>query len=322
MSDPEDARLAPPRMVDAEAVERALDFPSLVAALDEAFKVGREVPLRHHHPIPQPAGRDAMLLLMPAWSRGGAVGIKIVTVYPDNGRRDLPAVLGTYLLLDGRTGAPRAVIDGRMLTLRRTAAASALAASRLARPDARRLVMVGTGALSPHLARAHAAVRPIKEVLVWGRRRDRAEAVARILAAEGLDARAADDLADAVRGADVVSCATLASEPLVRGEWLAPGTHLDLVGGFTPTMREADDEAVRRARIFVDTREGALHEAGDLVQPLADGVIGPAAILGDLFDLARGTVAGREAPDEITYFKSVGTALEDLAAAELVVSRL
>lgn len=313
---------APPRMVDAATVERTLDYPSLVSALDEAFRAGREVPLRHHHPIPQPAGRDAMLLLMPAWSRGGAVGIKIVTVYPDNGRRGLPAVIGTYLLLDGATGAPRAVIDGSMLTVRRTAAASALAASRLARGDARRLVIVGTGALAPHLVRAHAAVRPIREVVVWGRRREAAAALAQRLADEGFAATATSDLAGAVRTADIVSCATLADQPLVRGEWLSLGCHLDLVGGFTPTMREADDEAVRRARIFVDTREGALHEAGDLVQPIAAGVITRADVVGDLFDLARGTVPGRESAEEITYFKSVGTALEDLAAAELVVQRL
>ncbi|BBK29429.1 ornithine cyclodeaminase [Stella humosa] len=313
---------AAPRIVDAATVQRTLDFPSLVHALDEAFRAGREVPLRHHHPIAQPAGRDAMLLLMPAWSRGGAVGIKIVTVYPDNGRRGLPAVIGTYLLLDGATGAPKAVIDGSMLTVRRTAAASALAASRLARADAGRLVIVGTGALAPHLVRAHAAVRPIRQVAVWGRRREAAETLARTLSEEGFAAEAVGDLGRAVRDADIVSCATLANEPLVRGEWLAPGCHLDLVGGFTPTMREADDEAVRRARIFVDTREGALHEAGDLVQPIAAGVIGAGDVVGDLFDLARGTVPGREHDDEITYFKSVGTALEDLAAAELVVQRL
>lgn len=313
---------AAPLIVDAATVERTLDYPALVSTLDEAFRAGREVPLRHHHPIPQPAGRDAMLLLMPAWSRGGAVGIKIVTVYPDNGRRGLPAVIGTYLLLDGATGAPRAVIDGSMLTVRRTAAASALAASRLARADARRLVIVGTGALAPHLVRAHAAVRPLGEIVVWGRRREAAEGLAGRLAEEGFAASATADLASAVREADIVSCATLAEQPLIRGEWLPPGCHLDLVGGFTPNMREADDEAVRRARIFVDTREGALHEAGDLVQPIAAGVISRADVVGDLFDLARGTVPGRESQEEITYFKSVGTALEDLAAAELLVQRL
>ncbi|MGE0724029.1 MAG: ornithine cyclodeaminase family protein [Alphaproteobacteria bacterium] len=309
-------------MIDAAAVERALDFPSLVAALDAAFRDGREVPPRHHHAIPQPSGKDAVLLLMPAWSRGGAVGIKIVTVYPDNRERGLSGVLGTYLLLDGATGAPRAVMDGTMLTRRRTAAASALAASYLARRDASRMVMVGTGALAPHLVHAHAAVRPIREVAVWGRRPEAAADLARRLAADGFAARATDDLAAAVALADLVSCATPSTAPLVRGAWLRPGTHVDLVGGFTPVMREVDDEAVRRARIFVDGRADALHEAGDLIQPIRAGVISEASIIADLFDLARAQAKGRGGADEITLFKSVGTALEDLAAAELVLTRL
>ena len=308
-------------MVDAATVERVLDFPSLVAALDAAFRDGRDVPLRHHHVIPQPTGRDAMLLLMPAWSARGPVGIKIVTVYPDNRSHGLSGVLGTYLLLDGATGAPRAVIDGTMLTRRRTAAASALAASRLARKDARRMVMVGTGALAPHLVHAHAAMRPIREVAVWGRRPAAAAALARRLADDGFEARAVDDLAAAVAAADLVTCATPSTEPLVRGAWLRPGTHVDLVGGFTPTMREVDDEAVGRARVFVDTRADALHEAGDLIQPIRRGTITEAAVIADLFDLARGKATGRRDDQEITLFKSVGTALEDLAAAELVLAR-
>ncbi|MGE0717449.1 MAG: ornithine cyclodeaminase family protein [Alphaproteobacteria bacterium] len=309
-----------PRTIDGATVERVLDFPSLVEALRTAFREGREVPPRHHHPVAQPSGRDAMLLLMPAWSSGGAVGIKIVTFYPDNGARGLPTVLGTYLLLDGETGAPVAVIDGSMLTLRRTAAASALAASYLARADAARMVMVGTGALAPNLVRAHAAVRPIREVAVWGRDPAKAAAVAATLADEGFRATVAHDLAAAVRAADLVSCATPANAPLVQGEWLAPGCHVDLVGGFTPAMRETDDAVVRRARIYVDTSE-AVHEAGDLVQPIRAGVIAEGDIRGDLFGLTRGEVAGRGSADEITFFKSVGIALEDLAAAELVVAR-
>jgi len=315
------AGLVPPAIVDAAAVARRLDFPSLVDALDAGFRAGCEVPLRHHHPIPQPDGSDAMLLLMPAWRTGGAVGVKIATVYSGNGAHGLPAVLASYLLLDGRTGAPRAVIDGRMLTLRRTAAASALAARYLARPDAARLVMVGTGALAPHLVRAHAAMRPIREVLVWGRDPAKAEAMVAGLVGEPFTARVAGDLAEAVAGADVVSCATLARSPLVRGAWLSPGTHLDLVGGFTPDMREADDEAVARARVYVDTRAGALHEAGDIVQPLRSGVLAEDAVQGDLHDLSRGTAPGRRTEGEITLFKSVGTALEDLVAAELVMAR-
>ncbi len=228
--------------------------------------------------------------------------------------------------MDGATGAPLAVIDGQALTLWRTAAASALAATFLARKNASRLVMVGAGALAPYLVAAHASVRPIAEVLIWNRNPQRAEklaaelnerAITSPLRGDSIALAATADLEAAVRAADIVSCATLAAEPLVKGAWLKPGAHLDLVGAFTPKMREADDEAVRRARVFVDTRQGALKEAGDIVQPLEAGVIGESDIVGDLFDLCRGKVEGRTSPDEITLFKSVGTALEDLAAAIL-----
>lgn len=311
------------RVVGPEEVHRSLDDPSLIDALAAMFRDGCETPVRHHHRIAVPGGADGTLLLMPAWQTGGPVGVKLVTVFPDNGRRGLPAVMGAYLLLDGATGAPRALIDGPALTVRRTAAASALAARFLARADARRLLMAGTGALAPHLVRAHAAVRPIREVAIWGRSPDKAERLAAALAGDlpGVAVRTAPDLADAVRAADVVSCATLATEPLIRGAWLGPGQHLDLVGAYSPAMREADDEAVRRARLFVDTRAGALKEAGDLVQPLESGVIAEDDIAGDLFELTRGA-PGRRDDREITLFKSVGTALEDLAAARLVAQRL
>jgi alanine dehydrogenase len=312
------------RTLDAAAVDAALPIPALVDALDAAFREGRDVPLRHHHTVPVDADTaDGTLLLMPAWQRGRHLGIKIVTVFPDNHRAGLPAVIGSYLLLDGRTGATLATLDGTMLTWRRTAAASALAARRLARADAARLVMVGTGALAPHLVRAHCAVRPVREVRIWGRDPAKAAALAARLRGEGfaagLDVAAAPDLEAAVRDADLVSCATLSREPLVRGAWLRAGAHLDLVGGFTPAMREADDEAIRRGRVYVDTRQGALKEAGDVVVPLTAGVISEADVQGDLFDLARGTAPGRRTDAEITWFKSVGTALEDLAAAQLAV---
>jgi len=311
------------RVVGPEDVHRCLDYPALVDALAAQFRAGAETPLRHHHSIKVPGGADATLLLMPAWQMGDALGVKLVTVFPDNGRRGLPAVQGVYLLLDGATGVPRALIDGPALTARRTAAASALAARHLARPDARRLLMVGTGTLAPHLVRAHAAVRPIAEVAIWGRAPAKAERLAAELAGAlpGVAVRAVRDLESTVPWADIVSCATLATEPLIRGAWLRPGQHLDLVGAFTPKMREADDEVVRRARLFVDTRAGALKEAGDIVQPLAAGVIAERDIAGDLFDLARGG-PGRRGAEEITLFKSVGTALEDLAAARLVAERL
>ncbi|HSQ72204.1 MAG TPA: ornithine cyclodeaminase family protein, partial [Rubrivivax sp.] len=223
--------------------------------------------------------------------------------------------------LDRRSGAPLAVLHGDALTLRRTAATSALAAHHLARPDATTLLLVGPGRLAGWMARAHAALRPVlREVWVWGRRAAAAEALAAELAAEGLPARAAPELQAAVARAHIVCCATTSTEPLVCGEWLAPGTHLDLVGGFRPDMREVDDAAVARARIVADTYAGALAEAGDLVQPLARGVIRRDQVVAELAELLRGRVAGRRDTAEITLFKSVGTALEDLAAARCVLA--
>ena len=267
---------------------------------------------------------------MPAWTdfaadgaaRDGHIGVKIVTVSPDNNAIGKPAVMGLYLLLDGRTSEPQALIDGQRLTQWRTACASALAASYLARADAERLLVIGAGALSPFLAQAHAAVRPLKTIRIWNRTPANAEKVVADLVAKGLPAEAAQDLDAELAEADIVSSATISTTPLVTGARLKPGAHVDLVGGFTPDMREADDEAIRRARVFVDTRAGATKEAGDIVQPLASGVLKPEAIVADLAELTRGEKKGRESADEITLFKSVGAALEDLAAGIAVYRSL
>jgi len=308
------------RFIDAAAIDRALTFPALIAALREAFRGGTTVPVRHHHTIPRTGGADATFLLMPAWhdDPDGFIGTKLVTIFPDNHLRSRASVLGTYVLMEGATGEVVALLDGVALTLRRTAAASALAATYLARADSARMVMIGAGALAPRLIAAHASVRPIREVLVWNRNGARAAALAATLDRPGFSVRATDDLAAAIAAADIVSSATLSPDPLIRGEWLAPGTHVDLVGAFTPGMREADDAAIARARVHVDTRAGAGKEAGDIVQPLASGVLAQDAILGDLFDLVAARAPGRRTADEITLFKSVGTAIEDLAAAALV----
>ncbi len=311
------------RVFDGAAVDAALAYPGLVDILQSAFAKGAIAPPRHHHAMALAGRPEATLLLMPAWeasapgaaTAGRFLGVKSVTVFPDNAARGKPAVFGAYLLASAETGETLAVMDATRLTAWRTGAASALAARYLARPDATRLVMVGAGALAPCLIRAHASVRPIREVLIWNRTPARALALAATFAGSGLEVRVADDLERAVRGADIVSTATLSAEPLVQGAWLRAGTHVDCVGAYRPTMRETDDEVVRRARIFVDTRAGAFGEAGDLLQPIAAGVIGNAAVLGDLFDLCRGTTATRTGPDEITMFKSVGASIEDLAAA-------
>jgi ornithine cyclodeaminase len=309
------------RILSAADVEAALDWDSLIERLRQAFRRGAEVPVRHHHEIANPGGLEGTLLLMPAWQSGRHIGVKVVTIFPDNGEQGLPSVMGAYLLLDGKTGSPIALIDGPTLTLKRTAAASALASGYLSRPDCERLLMVGTGALAPYLVTAHAAVRPICNVLIWGRTPDKAAKLAKRLDRTDFRVAATDDLEAAAQGADIISCATLSRDPLVRGDWLRPGQHLDLVGAFRPDMRESDDQAIRRARVFVDTRDGATTEAGDIVQPIESGVLDPADVAGDLFGLTRGERAGRRYYDQITLFKSVGTALEDLAAAELAAER-
>ncbi len=303
--------------LDATEVERRLDFPTLIERLRDMFRAGCELPTRHHHPVRVPEAPEAILLLMPAWQVGKHIGVKTVTVFPGNGAKGLPAVMGIYTLLDGTTGQPLALIDGRMLTLRRTAAASALAASYLAREDAGHHLMIGTGALAPHLIQAHAAVRPIRRVSVWGRNAETARTLARSLQAKGLAVDATEDLEAAARSADIVTTATLSADPVVKGAWLKAGAHLDLVGAYTPKMRETDDDSVRRGRVYVDTRAGAMKEAGDIVQPLASGAL--KEVVGDLFELTRGQIGGRVSSGEITVFKSVGTALEDLAAAQLAI---
>jgi len=299
------------RVYSADEVHAALPWAALAHALEAAFAGAAEVPLRHAHALSE---RDT-LLLMPAWN-ARVVVLKLVTVIP----AAEATVQATVLVIDRASGEPLAVLDGEALTLRRTAATSALAAQHLARADARTLLVVGTGRLAGWMARAHVALRPgLQRVLVWGRRYEAAEALARTLAGEGLPVAATSELEAATRAACIVCCATTSTEPLVLGAWLAPGTHLDLVGGFTPRMREVDDAAVARARIVVDTYAGAMAEAGDLVQPLARGAIGREHVVAELAELLRGQREGRTDASEITLFKSVGTAIEDLAAAQTVI---
>jgi ornithine cyclodeaminase len=303
-----------PKIIDAASTRAALPMGPLVDALHAAFLAGAEVPLRHRHALPE----GASILMMPAWQGRTALGVKIVTVFPGNGARGLNAVSSTYLLCDGDTGQHLSILDGNEITGRRTAAASALAGRYLARADARHLLVIGSGHVAGLLPEAWAAVRDIAQLTVWNIRAAGAERLAAELRASGFNATAATDLPAAVATADIVSCATLSHTALVQGAWLRPGTHVDLVGAYMPTMCEADAEAVRRARVFIDT-DAALAEGGDVVQPLAAGIIGPDHIKGTLFSLCRGEAVGRESADQITLFKSVGSAIEDLAAAALVM---
>lgn len=300
----------------AEETRNLLPFDMLIEALREMFRANAVAPLRHHHHIPLVGLPEATLLLMPAWNPTGLGGVKIVNVNPGNATMGVPALCSSYLLFDVRSGQHLAMLDGGEITSRRTAAASALAASYLARADAHLLLVVGAGRVANNLADAFRVVRPIKEVEVWDVNPRKAEQLAERLTEEGFHARVAQDLQAAVSRADVVSCATLATDPLIAGAWLPQGLHLDLIGSFKPGMREADDDAVRRARVYIDTG-GALKESGDLIEPIRSGALAAERIAGDLSGLCGGTAPGRTNKQEITLFKATGSALADLAAATL-----
>jgi ornithine cyclodeaminase len=305
-------------IMGSEATRRALPFDRLIPALRGAFTGGANVPLRHHHFIPQPDGSKAVFLLMPGWQEAGRgyLGVKIVTIFPGNTVRGLPGLNSTYLLCDGATGAHLALIDGNQITVRRTVGISALASSFLAREDAKSLLIVGAGRVASVAAQAFREIRPISNVSVWDIDQSKAEELAHSLQAQGFEASATANLDVAASGADIISCATLSTFPLIRSEWLKPGTHLDLIGSFTPQMREADDRCFAKGRVFIDSGD-ALEESGDLIDPIRNGVITAADIVGTLSELCAGKISGRRNPEEITIFKAVGTALSDIAAGAL-----
>lgn len=305
---------------DGPAVARALPWPALIDAIErDVVAAGSYAPERTVHTVEVPGGADASLLLKPGWIVGDAIAVKAVTFFPDNGALGLATVNAGVLLFDANNGVFLGACDGNELTARRTAAASAVAAKRLVRDDVERLLVVGTGALSPMTAMAHASVRSYDLVEIWGRSTAKAEAVVSWLAAEGFAASVCVDLDASVSLADTITCVTGTTEPLVHGALLKPGCHVDLIGSFTPQMRESDNAVVERADVWVDTRsDGVL--AGDLAQPLADGLITLDDLQGDLSELISGTCPRRTSPEQITVFKSAGMALEDLAAAKLVFS--
>jgi len=307
---------ASPIIVDAARTRASLPFDRLIAALRDAFTAGADVPLRHHHFMPQPDGSTATILIMPAWQKS-FLGIKIVTIFPENGKRALPGLFSSYLLCDGETGQHIALIDGNEITSRRTAGIAALGASFLARENSSKLLICGSGRIASLLADAFRAVRPIDKVAVWNVNEAGAARLVFDLRARGIDASVAPDLERAVGEADIVSCATLAQAPIIKGAWLKPGTHLDLIGSFTPFMREADNEVFRRGRVYVDTYD-ALKESGELLDPIRDGALLPDDLAGSLAELCRRERKGRADASQITVFKAVGNALSDIAAAGLV----
>ncbi len=309
--------------VDREQLEAVLDYPSLIPHIREAFTRSYNFPHKKLHHYPNPAeGVDSTLLLMPAWDDGQNLGVKIITVSPNNSKYNLPSIQGTYTLYDLKTGTPKAMMEARTLTGKRTAATSAMASQMLSREDAKVLLMIGTGALSTELIRAHATIRPIEKVFIWGRNFHKAQQVAARLAKERFTVAPIQDIDDIIHEADIISCATLSAKPLLFGRHLRPGQHYDLVGAYKPDMREADDSFIRNVQLYVDTYEGSIGETGDLAVPLKEGTITIDHLKSDLFELCKNQKEGRKNKDEVTCFKSVGHALEDLAAASLVFNSI
>jgi len=312
---------------DADQVHGACDYPELIAALkryhlDDIDIVGDQM-------LSQPAteGGDNILFLRSAWQRGQALGTKVITGFWNNpSHRDLPAVHAIYCLFSGEDGHPLAVLDGTALTLRKTAADSALGASYLARNDVETMLMIGAGAMAPHLIMAHKAIRPsLKHVAVWNRSPDKPKSMINDLegqnAMAGLTFEVVTDLKTAAGRADLISSATRTVEPIIEGAWLKPGTHLDLIGAYKKDMREADDAAIQQASIFVDSRTSTIDDVGEIAIPIERGVISEADILADHQQLARGEHPGRRNDNEITLFKNGGGGHLDLMTARFVAER-
>lgn len=302
--------------LDWNKVHQLADFRVLADAILDMFANGCECLDRMTLTQPTLAGTPADSLIQPGWMPGKALGVKIANVFYDNHARGLPTVMGSYMLFDGNTGRPLAYIDGLSETFIKTAANSAAASKVLSRPDSHSLLMIGAGKLAPYLIKAHAAVRPITKVTIANRTRANAETLAASLKLDGIEVVVADDVSAAAQQADIISCATYAAEPVLKGEWLRDGCHVDLVGGYRLDQREADDGVITRGggRITVDARQTTVDIAGDVAHPLASGVL-PRDGVADMFEVVQSKRPGRRTGDEITVFKSGGGGHEDLAVA-------
>lgn len=309
------------KIITEEEVAKAIKYPILIEELKKAFISDIKVPSRIHQDYSNPKeGIDSTLLMMPSWVPSEELGIKVLTVSPNNSKYNIPGISAVYLLFDAHKGGIKAVIEAKKLTSMRTAAASALASSYLSRVDSKVMLMIGTGALCEELIRAHSCVRNLEKIYVWGRDKEKALNIVKKLKLE-FNIEAIDRIEDKIGEADIISCATLSKEPLIFGKNIKKGQHYDLVGSFKPDMREVDDELISNVDIFIDSQM-AKKESGDLKTPLENGIISEDSIKADLFELTRKEKNARTSKEQITLFKSVGHALEDLTAAKLVDKNL
>ena len=310
-------------MLDAARVHKLADFPGLIEALRKAHRGGMPKHAdRQIYEEPNPVGQPDIFIVLPAWEPQEAILAKLVTSFPNNkARHGLPTVNSIYCFIDGRTGITEAIMDGEAIIFRKTSADSALGSSLLSRPDAGTLLMIGAGGLAPYTVEAHLTVRPgISRVLLWNRTKNNAGALAARLADKGIAAEVVEDLDAAVAEADIICSATMSTSPQIKGKLLKRGCHVDLIGSFTPQMREADDDVLTRAKIFVDHRQTTTR-SGEFVGPFERGVIAPADVRGDLFDLIQGKVEGRTSDADITMMKNGGGSHLDYYVSKYLMDR-
>ncbi len=307
-------------IISDDKIKEHLGYAGLIESLRNIFLSDYTMPLRHHHFYTTPEGLENTLILMPVWNQD-YIGMKQVTVAPGNAQLGIPSIFARYILSDARTGQPLAMMNAAELTSRRTACTSALAANYLSRKDAKNLLIVGSGKVAQHLGQAYAAIRDLESIEVWARNKEKMAELVQDLQSKGLPAKESNNLEASVRNADIVSCATLSETPVILGDWVKPGTHLDMIGSHKPNTRETDNVAIRKSTIFVDSRMGALHETGELAIPIAQGIISEEDVKADITELIRGIHGGRSSEEEITLFKSAGLGVEDLAAALMVFKR-
>lgn len=309
------------KMIDADTVHSCISYPDLVNGL---IQMHREEPCTLKDVLlgeGDKSASDNFLLVRSAIHPGKTLAVKMATIFPGN--TDRPSVQAVVVLFDGNNGTPIGLVDGNAITHRKTATDSALGSKLLSRKDSKSFLMVGAGSMAEHLIRAHVSVRPQLQTLkIWNRSPQRAVEVQQKLANEGLSLEVVEDLADAVSASDIVCSATMVTKPIIKGEWLRPGCHLDLVGAYRPDMREADDDCLRRGKLFVDNRKTTLGEIGEIEIPRKAGVISEDSILGDFYDICAEGFSVQRSDSDITVFKNGGGGHLDLMTSRIIFDKI
>ncbi|WP_394205784.1 ornithine cyclodeaminase family protein [Shewanella waksmanii] len=309
------------KIIDAVQVHQTMNFNALIEALRDTFAKPAGMPQRQVFPLDSDENNHDAFAVLPSWN-DKTIAVKAFTYFPDNPKKstELASLYSKIMIFDRQTGVPQALVDGTSVTYWRTAAISALGSDYLARKDASTLLLLGTGKLASFMALAHASVRPITNIIVWGRSLDKAATTVELILQQRPDINVSvcEELKPAVQSADIISCATGSPTPLFNGDWVQPGTHTDFVGNHNHDRRECDSQLITKADVFVDSKINVFAEAGELLIPVEEGVFELSQVKGELAELCNAKVNGRENPQQITVFKTVGTALADLVGAQLV----